>query len=105
MIWHKPLPCFSDLRFDQEPSIDIPGVKYTIRRSRLQFDNGYGASVVNGTHTYGGPALYELAVLHKNEICYDSGLTEDVIGHLSKDEVSEWLVKISRLAVREPKAP
>lgn len=62
------------------------------------FKNGYGASVVKGDHTYGaGLGLSELAVLYKGEICYTSGITEDVIGYLDDDGVEEFLQKIKDL--------
>jgi hypothetical protein len=75
-----------------------------------RFPNGYGASVVKGAHSYGGEDnLWELAVLtftdkdgntlgdYDFEMCYTTGITEDVLGHLSDEEVEEYLIKIKEL--------
>ena len=65
----------------------------------VQYPNGYGASIVQGPHTYGGPnGLYELAVFGKNgEITYDTPITNDVLGHLSEEEVEKILTNIKNL--------
>jgi hypothetical protein len=65
----------------------------------VQFLNGYGASVVQGPHTYGGDkGLYELAVLGRNgEITYDTRFTDDVLGYLSEEEVEKTLFDIKNL--------
>ena len=70
----------------------------TGKRARIHFDNGYGASVVSHTYSYGGPqGLYEIAVLKENEIVYDTPVTSDVIGYLEEDEVTDILSKIQQL--------
>ena len=62
------------------------------------FPNGYGASIITGEHAYSSEdAPYELAVLHNNEITYDTPLTGDVLGYLTEDEVNEYLLKIEAL--------
>ena len=69
----------------------------------FEFDNGYGASVIKGPGTYGyEEGLYELAVLKsdgegQSYICYDTGITSDVIGYLSVEDVNNLLDKISEL--------
>jgi hypothetical protein len=65
----------------------------------VKFSNGYGASIVQGPHTYGGPnGLYELAVFGKNgEITYDTPITNDVLGYLSELEVEKILTNIKNL--------
>ena len=78
-----------------------------------RFPNGYGASVVQfklrGNLEYGSYTSnsdeWELAVLKFGEdediencgLCYDTPITSDVIGHLTKTEVEEILLKISKL--------
>ena len=67
-----------------------------------KFDNGFGASVVTGPFTYGGPqGKYELAVLRFDgdtfQITYDTSITSDVIGHLEPSEVDELLERIEQL--------
>ena len=73
------------------------GVKYIFR-----FDNGYGASVIKHAYSYGHEEdLWELAVLEfdhgESYICYDTEITDDVIGHLTDEEVHAYLDKIKGL--------
>ena len=86
---------FNDLQFKEHPR----GAVYGGIISRIIFDNGYGATIVQGPHSYGGSdGLYELAVIGKNdEICYDTPVTEDVEGYLSEAQVTDLLIKIQQL--------
>jgi len=70
-----------------------------------RFENGFGASVVQNTYSYGGnEGLWELAVLKFSgpdikdyKLTYDTPITDDVIGHLNEAEVEEYLEKIEAL--------
>jgi len=83
---------FSDLEFKTRPMGS--GII-----SRIKFDNGYGASVVKGPHTYGGDqGLYELAVLDsEGEITYDTSVTNDIEGYLKEEDVTILLKQIQNL--------
>lgn len=62
------------------------------------FANGYGASVIKGPHTYGGKnGLWELAVLKESSLCYTTHITDDVLGHLSWEDVENTLDEIKNL--------
>lgn len=67
--------------------------------SRIQFENGYGASVVKSEYTYGGKdGLYELAVLDSNgNLTYATSVTDDVIGYLRPEDVTDVMAKIQQL--------
>jgi hypothetical protein len=83
---------FNDLEFKELDSF------YNGVQCRIQFDNGYGASVVKHEYSYGGrDGLYELAVLKADNLCYDTPVTSDVEGYLSEDEVTELLKQIQEL--------
>lgn len=83
---------FDDLEFYPHESF-IPGV-----RAVVEFDNGYGASVICGKGSYGYESgLYELAVFKDGRICYDTPLADDVLGQLTERDVSEYLAKIEAL--------
>lgn len=85
--------------------------KYTERPHTLggvqrlyKFENSYGASVVRTPYSYGGDrGLWELAVIkYENggdswHLCYDTPITNDVLGHLSEAEVGEFVEKIKQL--------
>ena len=64
-----------------------------------KFENGYGASVVCHSFSYGGKdGLWELAILDKNNnLCYDTEITNDVIGYLNDEEVENYLNQIEAL--------
>lgn len=69
------------------------------------FPNGYGASVIQHKHSYGGDiGRWEIAVLHRTvesnkvgTICYLTPVTSDVIGHVEPHEVDGWLHEICDL--------
>ncbi len=77
------------------------------KRVRVFFDNWYGASVIQSPNSYGGSkGLYELAVIVSTEdeweITYSTPITENVVGHLTEDEVSKLLEEIEALPVAPP---
>lgn len=66
----------------------------------VYFANGYGASVVRGRLTYGGKdGLYELAVIEREteRLVYTTPITDDVLGHLSPEDVTRTLGEIAAL--------
>lgn len=83
---------FNDLKFEKWP--DMGGVY-----CRIQFENGWGASIVKHQYSYGGPrGLYELAVLGSDgELSYESPITNDVLGYLSEDDVARYVNEIKNL--------
>lgn len=90
---------FDDLEF-KSVSYDLMGGGV---RACMQFDNGYHISVVKNTFSYGGPeGLYEAAVLDsKGNITYDTPVTDDVIGHLTPEEVTDVMRQIQELEPAE----
>lgn len=65
---------------------------------RFTFTNGYGASVVRSSYSYGGSeGFFELAVLRRGRLCYDTPITSDVIGWLDAAAVVDLLDKIAAL--------
>ena len=67
--------------------------------SRINFENGWGASVVKHDYSYGGKeGLYELAIFGKNgHITYDTPITDDVLGYLKPEEVTKIMQQIQML--------
>ena len=74
------------------------GKLYDGIRRTYTFENSYGASVVSHGGSYGGNlGLWELAVLYKDDICYTTPITGDVIGWLNEEELQVVLNKIKSL--------
>jgi hypothetical protein len=89
---------FNDLEF--RPHQNWEGVIATHK-----FGNGYSASVIKSEHSYGGrDGKYELAVIYGNEIVYDTPITDDVLGWLSEEDVTDAMERIANLPARETAA-
>ena len=86
---------FTDLNFQPHPNWE--GVQ-----ARHFFDNGYGVSVIQSPNSYGGnEGLYEVAVIKGKvddwKICYDTHITDDVIGHNDEKEVETIMENVQSL--------
>lgn len=77
---------------------DLNGIQYVFK-----FDNGYGASVIKHDYSYGHEKdLWELGVLYFDDdleahLCYDTDVTNDVIGGLTDEDVEDYLNQIAKL--------
>lgn len=61
---------------------------YGGRRAFLMFPNGYGASIINTSFSYGSDeAPWELAVMTEDGICYETPITDDVVGHCTEVDI------------------
>lgn len=73
------------------------------------FPNGFGVSVIG--YGWGKPCnsskgfcegLYELAVLREDgKLCFDSGITDDTIGYLTREEVVKLVNRVAVLKKRQ----
>jgi len=83
---------FYDLNFKQHPTgKGIQAIE--------MFDNGYGVSVVQTPNTYGSEfGLYEMAILDsEGHITYNTSITNDVLGYLSKEDVTKQMENVQKL--------
>jgi hypothetical protein len=69
------------------------------KQARMDFENGYGVSVVSHTYSYGGKdGLFEVAVLGKDgNLTYDTPVTNDVIGYLTEEDVTDVMKQVQNL--------
>ncbi len=86
---------FIDLNF--QPHTISGGVQ-----ARHFFPNGYGVSVVRFPGSYGYvQGLYEVAVLKGTEnnweLCYDTPITDDVLGHRDETDVENIMEEVEAL--------
>lgn len=82
--------------------VDPKSIGFQDRGWKFVFNNGYGASVIDDG--YGKEkGLYELAVIEKStgennryNLCYDTPITNDVLGNLTDEEVQKTLARIKK---------
>lgn len=68
----------------------------------FRFPNGLGASVVRSYFSYGTPDLWELGVIRFTgadtwQLVYSTPVTDDVLGHLTWEDVEARLAEIAAL--------
>jgi hypothetical protein len=85
---------FEDLDFKKLTDQFMSGVQ-----ARMMFENGLGVSVVSHTYSYGGKdGLFEVAVLDADgDLTYNTPVTNDVIGYLKPEEVTEIMEQVQNL--------
>lgn len=88
---------FTELNFEPHPHYKEDGVQ-----AKHFFSNGYGVSVVRFPGSYGyQDDLYEVAVIQGNydsfELCYDTPITDDVLGHRDEIDIENILEEVEAL--------
>lgn len=97
---------FKDLVFNPHPLAKeaeklpnyLRGEYAESKQAKMFFENGYGISVLFGSMFYSnGVDSYEVGVLKGGTLCYDTPITNDVIGYIPAAEVSDIMRKIQEL--------
>jgi hypothetical protein len=89
---------FTDLQFKQHPSVPVTSAEQALQF----FPNGYGVSVVRFPGSYGyEEGLYEVAILKGTEesfeLCYDTPITDDVLGHRDQTDIENIMEEVQAL--------
>ena len=64
----------------------------------MNFDNDYGVSVVRFKGSYGGNSgLWEVAILYKDKLNYNTDITNDVLGWQTDQDVTDVMKKVQAL--------
>lgn len=76
--------------------------KYKGTQVVIFFPNGYGASIIKNPYSYGeDKGLFEMAVIKGNKdgwkVCYDTPVTNDVLGYLNSEDINKYLEQIEKL--------
>jgi len=80
---------FKDLEFKEHP---MP--THFEKQAVINFENGYGVSVINGRSAYCGSDTFEVGVLFENELTYNSGITDDVLTYQTPDDITEVMIQL-----------
>lgn len=68
------------------------------KRARMQFDNGYGISVLLGKCYYSnGVDTYEVAILYNDYPTYDTDITDNVLCGQTAEQITKIMEKIAKL--------
>lgn len=90
---------FDNLVWEKHPLTTHGNERYiNCKQARLSFKNGYSVSILFGQAFYSnGLDSYELAVVRNGRCVYDTCITDDVLGYISKEEVTEAMLKVQML--------
>lgn len=100
----KSIKTFKDLKFEMHPTFSYATPQGTksiypeAKRAIMEFENGYGVSVVFGEIFYSdGVDTYEVGILKDGSLCYDTYITDDVLGYQDEEDVTEIMRKVQEL--------
>ncbi len=90
---------FDDLNFETHGNL-FSGFD---QQATMYFDNGYGVSVITGGNAYTDEDHpYEVAVMLEGVgLTYDTPITDDVIGHCNKDNITDIMRQVQELPKHE----
>ena len=66
-------------------------------QAKMSFNNGYGVSVVKFRGSYGFPNLWEVAIIYKGSITYNTHIADDVLGYLTEQDVTSVMKQVQIL--------
>lgn len=85
---------FKDLDFKKN-SNSVFGLD---EHAEIHFDNDYGVSVITGSSAYTSSTKpYEVAVLYKGGITYNTHITDNVVGYCNEQRVTEIMKQVQEL--------
>ena len=100
----KSIKTFKDLEFVIHPilldtkSQDTKEIFANSKHAVMEFENGYGVSVIFGEQFYSnGIDTYEVGILKDGYLRFDTPLTDTVLAYQNENEVTEIMRKVQEL--------
>lgn len=89
----KEMKTFRDLEFKKHWALPI-----IEKQAVIEFNNGYGVSVVSGGILHlGNGNLHIIGILENGSLTYNSGITKDTIGYCNVRKVTGIMKKVQAL--------
>lgn len=89
---------FKDLQFYEHESVAsyrAIGVEKHALHAVMNFENGYGVSVILGDDYYSnGVDTYEVAILKDGGICHDTTIKNAILCHQTEEQVNEIIERV-----------
>lgn len=76
---------------------EVEGLMGNLLQAKKEYKNGYGVSVIRGANAYCDSNTYEVAILYKGALCYNTDITDDVLGYQTPTDVEKIMKKVSKL--------
>ena len=80
---------FKDLEFKNHPNAFIFS-----KQAIISFDNDYGLSIINGEGAYCDEHTFEVAILFKDKLTYNTDITNDVLTYQSEEDINDIMIKL-----------
>jgi hypothetical protein len=84
---------FKDIEFKKHSNIHAGFDK----QGRIDFENGYGVSVVCGRSAYCGSGTFEVGIMKDGDLTYETDITDDVLGYQSPEDITKIMEKLQSL--------
>lgn len=86
---------FKDLEFEKRDDFGFDS------QAVMEFPNGWGLSVINGSFAYSYEGTYEVAILNNGTIDYSTKITDDVLRYQTPEEITDVMKKLQEMKPKE----
>ena len=98
---------FKDLEFEMHPILlkakpqDTKSLSSNSKHAVIEFENGYGVSVIFGKQFYSnGIDTYEVRILKDGILYFKTFITDNVLAYITEDEVTAVMRKVQELIIK-----
>lgn len=72
-----------------------------VSQARINFDNNYGISVVQGAYLYCDENTYEVAVLKNDKLYYETPITCDVLKYQTEEQINKIMEELQSYEINQ----
>lgn len=70
-------------------------------QARINFDNNYGISVVQGNHLYCDENTYEVGICKNGRLCYTTPITDSVLEYQTEEQINKIMQELQSYEINQ----